>query len=173
MEATLSDQPFRQYCADADHVDIKTITSKATLPEFVAGLLSYYPGWIKQLYRVRYVFVRMLGLRQTGVPTGIALQAADVPMQPGANIGFFTVAAAHADRYWIAGVSEAHLTAYLGVAAEPLGDDMRQFHVVTIVRYHSWAGPVYFNVIRPFHHLVVAGMMRAGARYRAPVAKGL
>ncbi|MGE6761631.1 DUF2867 domain-containing protein [Corallococcus interemptor] len=29
--------------------------------------------------------------------------------------------------------------------------------------YRNWAGPVYFNVIRPFHHLVVARMARHGA----------
>jgi hypothetical protein len=33
--------------------------------------------------------------------------------------------------------------------------------VVTVVRYHNLAGRVYFNVIRPFHHLVVHAAMRA------------
>jgi hypothetical protein len=39
----------------------------------------------------------------------------------------------------------------------------RRFHVVTIVHYNNLAGPVYFNVIRPFHHLVVKQMARRGA----------
>jgi len=36
--------------------------------------------------------------------------------------------------------------------------------VVTVVRYHAWNGPVYFNMIRPFHHLVVGRMAAAGVR---------
>jgi len=38
-----------------------------------------------------------------------------------------------------------------------------RYYIVTIVHYLHWTGPVYFNLIRPFHHLVVARMARAGA----------
>ncbi|WP_218919788.1 DUF2867 domain-containing protein [Streptosporangium roseum] len=61
----------------------------------------------------------------------------------------------------MAGATESHLTACLAVVAEP-----GRFHVVTVVKYHRWTGPVYFNAIRPFHHLVVLGMARAGVRKR-------
>ncbi|MBC7815075.1 MAG: DUF2867 domain-containing protein, partial [Burkholderiales bacterium] len=59
---------------------------------------------------------------------------------------------------------DSHLSAMLGVAVEPLSGDQKRFHVVTVVYYHNWAGPLYFNVIRPFHHLVVSSMARAGVR---------
>lgn len=64
----------------------------------------------------------------------------------------------------VAEVIDDHLTAHLGVASEPLAGGMTRFHVLTIVHYHNWAGPVYFNVIRPFHHLVVGGMAQAGVK---------
>jgi hypothetical protein len=48
--------------------------------------------------------------------------------------------------------------------AEPLANDLIRYYIVTIVHYLHWTGPVYFNLIRPFHHLVVARMARAGAR---------
>jgi hypothetical protein len=51
------------------------------------------------------------------------------------------------------------------VVVEPLTMGNR-FLVVTIVHYRHWTGPVYFNVIRPFHHIVVWQMMKAGARYQ-------
>ena len=35
---------------------------------------------------------------------------------------------------------------------------------LTVVHYKHWTGPVYFNVIRPFHHLVVRQMARAGTK---------
>lgn len=33
---------------------------------------------------------------------------------------------------------------------------LRRF--ITTVYYKHWTGPVYFNLIRPFHHLVVSRM---------------
>ena len=71
---------------------------------FIAGLFSYMPWWLKALYGVRWAFVRLLGMKQEGVP---------------------------------------------------------------IVDYRHWTGPVYFNVIRPFHHLVVAAMLRSAANLPA------
>jgi hypothetical protein len=83
-------------------------------------------------------------------------------MTSGQRASFFKVQMADDERYWFAEVNDAHLKAALGVVVEPLAGTQRRFHVVTVVHYHNWAGPVYFNVIRPFHHLVVGGMMRAG-----------
>jgi hypothetical protein len=40
------------------------------------------------------------------------------------------------------------------------GGDFTDIKVV--VHYKHWTGPVYFNLIRPFHHLVVSRMARAG-----------
>lgn len=160
-------QPLRPILSDADHVDLKTTISGVPLREFVAGFFSYNPVWIKALYRVRQGFVRTLGMRQTVIPRTERLQAADIPMQPGAHLAFFTVVDAADEHYWIAAADDAHLTAYLALLVEPINIQYRRFHVVTIVRYNNWAGPVYFNVIRPFHHLVVGSMMRAGARAHA------
>lgn len=167
-------QPLQPFLAHADHIDRKTITSPVSLRSFVAGLLMYHPGWVRVLYRIRLGLVRLLGIGQSGLPRPAPLDVADVPMQSGATAGFFTIAAAQEERYWVAYASEAHLTAHLAVVAEPVGEHLRRFHVVTIVHYHSWAGPLYFNLIRPFHHLVVGGMMRAAAHGASglPVGQG-
>ena len=37
-----------------------------------------------------------------------------------------------------------------------------RYYVVTAVNYKHWTGPVYFNLIRPFHHLVVSRMAKHG-----------
>jgi hypothetical protein len=42
---------------------------------------------------------------------------------------------------------------------------MLSYYPITIVFYKHWTGPVYFNLIRPFHHLVVARMARHGLTY--------
>ncbi|MFI6673454.1 DUF2867 domain-containing protein [Kribbella sp. NPDC050470] len=56
-----------------------------------------------------------------------------------------------------------HLTGWLAIVtdnAQPVGE----FKVVTLVKYLRTAGRFYYNLIRPFHHVVVQSMARAGAR---------
>jgi hypothetical protein len=72
---------------------------------------------------------------------------------------------AQEDVYWFAETPpDRHLKAYFGVVVEPLANDLKRYYIVTIVHYLHWTGPVYFNLIRPFHHLVVARMAQAGAK---------
>ncbi|MEV7008486.1 DUF2867 domain-containing protein [Streptosporangium sp. NPDC051022] len=150
---------LRELVRDADHVDVKTVEGDLTLREFLHGLVSWDPGWMRFLYRIRAGFVRLLGMRQRGIPSAPDIRPEDVSFTPGDKLSFFTVIDAEEDRYHVSGVAESHLTACLAVVAEP-----GRFHVVTIVKYHRWTGPVYFTVIRPFHHLVVRGMARAAVR---------
>ncbi|MBC7814392.1 MAG: DUF2867 domain-containing protein [Burkholderiales bacterium] len=155
---------FASVLRDADHVDVKTVEGGATLREFIASMLAYQPAWVTFLYRVRSGFVRLLGMRQEGIPSAPHFQPETVPMMPGEKAAFFTVQLAEEEKLWLVGVDDSHLSAMLGVAVEPLSGDQKRFHVVTVVYYHNWAGPLYFNVIRPFHHLVVSSMARAGVR---------
>ena len=158
---------LKELRAGADHCDIKSVDvdrtpDAACLREFIAGFLTYHPAWMKGLYFVRAGFVRLLGMRQEGVPDAPRLRADSVPFAPGAPAAFFQVVRAEEGRHWFAAASESHLTAHVGVLLEPRGATSR-LHVVTLVHYKRWTGPVYFNVIRPFHHVVVGSMLRAGA----------
>lgn len=146
----------------ADHVDVKSIEGDVSLRQFIAGMISYSPAWLKFLYGVRWFFVRLLGMKQEGVPGGLNMKPEDVAFTEGAPAIFFTVQMAEEHSYWFAAASESHLTAHLGVVVAP--GQPRRFHVLTIVHYHRWTGPVYFNVIRPFHHIVVRQMMKAGVQ---------
>jgi hypothetical protein len=148
----------------ADHVDVKTITGTATLREFIAAMLSYQPVWVTTLYGVRAMFVRCLGMRQKRVPRASRLSPEKVAMQPDSRAGIFAVRMAQEGQYWIGEADDRHLRATLGVVVEPLSHHMNQFYVLTIVHYHHWTGPLYFNIIRPFHHLVVGQMVKAGIR---------
>lgn len=146
----------------ADHIDIKTISGDVSLREFIAGMISYSPGWMKFLYGVRWFFVRLLGMKQEGMPQELTLRPEDVSFETGKPAAFFSVKMAEEDHYWFAGITESHLTAHLGVIMEP--GQPNRFQVLTIVHYNRWMGPVYFNVIRPFHHLVVGQMMKTAVQ---------
>ena len=155
-----------QLLEGSDHVDIKTVEGETSLRQFIASMLSYYPGWILCLYRIRAILVKLLGLYKQPVPEEIPkLIPQEVSFVVGETVTFFTVRLAEEERYWVGETPEdKHLTAYFGVFAEPLNDNRNRFYVATIVHYKHWTGPVYFNLIRPFHHLVVGRMMRAGIR---------
>lgn len=148
----------------ADYIDIKTVEGQLTMREFIAGLFTYQPAWVTFLYYVRSGFVRLLGMRQEGIPHAIHLRPEEVPMNVGQPATFFTVALAEDEHYWFAGITESHLTAHLGVVVEPLANGVKRFHVVTVVHYNHWTGRVYLNVILPFHHVVVYKMAQAGLR---------
>jgi len=149
-------------CDGANHIDTKQAQGAVGLRPFIANMLNYQPAWVTALYGVRWFLVRLLGMRQSGVPNRPRLSAADVPFSTASTTSFWRIVAAQEDQFWVASVTESHLTAYLGVVAEPLADGQTRFYVLTIVHYHRWTGWVYFNLIRPFHHLVVGRMVKAG-----------
>ena len=148
---------------NADHYDEKVVEGDVTLRQFIAGCLTYYPTWIKALYSVRAGFVRVLGMKQEKMAMP-RLTPETVPFESGKMATFFKVEAGTTENLWIASAADTHLTGYLVIAVEPLSAQKNRFHVGTIVHYHKWTGPVYFNVIRPFHHIVVQSMMNAGVR---------
>jgi len=148
----------------ADHVDVKTVEGEASLREFLAGMSTFMPAWVRFLFRARVVLVWALRLDERAIPEPRRLRPEQVPMQPGEQAFIFTVRQAEENRYWLADVEDRNLSSSLGVVVEPLGGGRNRFHVVTVVHYKNWAGRVYFNLIRPFHHLLVWRMTRMGLR---------
>ncbi|HWL87614.1 MAG TPA: DUF2867 domain-containing protein [Polyangiaceae bacterium] len=153
--------------AGADHVDEKIVEGAVTLREFVSGAMASEPGWVKFLFRVRGWLARVMGLEHPESMTA-SIRPEDIPFVRGGKVGFFTVAYAEEDRCIVLEATDTHLTGYLAVIAEPAADGRRRFRAVTIVKYHRWTGPLYFNLIRPFHHLVVHSMIHAAVRRAAP-----
>ena len=150
----------------SNHIDVKTVEGQTSLRRFIAAMLSYYPRWILFLYRIRAILVKLLGLYRHPAPEALPeLGPEDVSFAVGEAVTFFTVRMAKEKHYWVGETPEdKHLRAYFCVAVQSLGDHRKRFHVATIVHYKHWTGPIYFNLIRPFHHLVVGRMMRAGVQ---------
>ena len=164
---TISQIPqIAQLLKGSNYIDVKSIEGQTSLRQFIASMLSYYPGWIVFLYRIRAILVKLLGLVEHPAPEALPkLAPQDVSFVVGEAVTFFTVRLAEEKHYWVGETPEdKHLSAYFAVVVEPMEGYRKRFHVATIVYYRHWTGPVYFNLIRPFHHLVVARMMRAGVR---------
>jgi len=150
--------------ADADHIDVKTATGDMTMREYIGAMMAYQPAWLRLLFGIRAVFVRFLGMRQGRITRARALKPEDVPMESGSKLAFFRVRMAEEEHLWVVEADDRHLKGTLCIVVEPLQENRKRFHVVTVVHYHNWTGPLYFNIIRPFHHIVVGSMVRAGLR---------
>jgi hypothetical protein len=164
MNEILKYKELEIYFQDADHVDVKTIESGTDLRRFISGMLSYYPWWMVSLYGIREILAGTLGLVRHEKPETLpSIKPEDLSFTPGENASFFIVRDAKEEMYWVSETPEdRHLTAFLGVTAEKLNHKRTRYHVFTSVKYLHWTGPVYFNLIRPFHHMVVWCMMKAG-----------
>jgi len=162
MEYALKFNELGKYFEKADFADVKVFEGKTTLRKFIASMLSYYPWWIVWLYRIRKLLVGILGLARHEAPEELPdLHPEDVSFTPGENVTFFIVRSAKKDQFWVSETpDDKHLKAYFGVVKEPLNNEMNRFYVITTVFYKHWTGPVYFNLIRPFHHLVVSRMAK-------------
>lgn len=76
--------------AEADHVDVQTVEGRTDLRHFLTGMLNYMPVWLKALYGVRAVFVRLLGMKQESMPWH-PLRPEELAVSPGEAARFFTV----------------------------------------------------------------------------------
>ncbi|MBU1418076.1 MAG: DUF2867 domain-containing protein [Proteobacteria bacterium] len=154
------------YFQDVDHTDIKTIEGLVSLRSFIAGMLSYSPWWIAILYRMREILVNIFGLtRHEKTEVFPSIKPEDLSFEPGGNASIFIVRDAKEDVYWVAETPEdKQLKAFFGVVAEKVSNHRTRYHVFTSIKYIHWTGPVYFNLIRSFHHIVVSSMMKAGIK---------
>lgn len=163
LEAVASVPELAAIAAKADRVYVIHVECRKSLREFMAAALSYMPGWMRLLYRVRWVFVRLLGTSQDGVPSNTSIAPKDIPFTTGQGASIFTVTSAREGTYWLGEATDKMITGYLGVVAEPLGNDVTRFHLFTLAKFHRRVGRFYFAVITPFHHLVVFCMARKAA----------
>ena len=166
MEHIKNHKELQHYFQNMDHVDIKAIDGTRSLREFIAGMLSYQPWWIALLFKIRELFVIILGLvKHEKSDFMLSIKPENLSFETGDKATFFIVHSAKEDAYWVAKSPEdKHLSAYIGIVKEELSEDTSRFYVFTTVKYLHWTGPVYFNIIRPFHHLVVWRMMKAGIK---------
>jgi Protein of unknown function (DUF2867)/Pyridoxamine 5'-phosphate oxidase len=149
----------------ADHVDEKVAQGGASLREFLAALVRF-PWWVRALFQVRGVLARLLRLRTGGGALDARRIPGELPLFPGGRLSGFTTLAFEEGRFWFAEVDQdRHLQAWIAVTVTEGADaTQRRFCVRTVVKYKDWTGPIYFNLIRPVHHLLVWILARSAAK---------
>lgn len=150
----------------ADVIDVKTAKGAVSLREFAAGALSLESRAGQALFALRVPVAKLLRLEMTGRPSRTRLRPEDVSFTPGDHLSFFTVDRGEEQHYLLLKVTDNHLFAYLAIIVDDSGP-VRAFKVVTLVHYLRTAGRLYYNLIRPFHHVAIRTMCRSGVRNSA------
>ncbi|MFE3766796.1 DUF2867 domain-containing protein [Streptomyces sp. NPDC059104] len=143
-----------------DHVDAVAVDlPPGTNAEgFTRLLLSKHPRWTGRLMAVRDRLVAPFGLR---VQERTAAQ--DTRIEPGVRRGPFTVLEVREDEI-LCGDDDKHLAFRASFAVRPKADGPGLEGVcTTVVRFNRPVGRLYFRLIEPFHHLIVASMLARAA----------
>lgn len=148
----------------AGHVDSHSIEGNIPFRQQLAQAMNWQPGWLKVLYRIRKVLAGIMGLEHDEMDPKEHHVAQGFPMCPGEKVGFFEVVAAEEERFWMARAEDRHLQGMICMSVEKLDTGRKRFHCTTVVHYRHWIGPIYFNLIRPFHHLIVKCMLRESVK---------
>ena len=122
---------------------------KVSPNQVMAAFWTTSPAWLKFLFRLRDLLVRPFGLK-TG--EGASREKLEEALDNGESSGFMSLAERTA---------AATLVAYMSIYIEG-----GQVFASTVVRYHNKLGVVYFNLIRPFHVLVVKNLFKQMMRER-------
>jgi len=132
-----------------DYLDVFStpVDSDATLDEVARRLLLGQPP---RLMRLRDALVRPFGLKTSPKGSRPALR-----LVPGERIGIFRLYARSAHELLL-GEDDRHLDFRLCLRV--LGDGTAT--LATLVHFHNFIGRAYFFLIRPFHALIVKGMLR-------------
>ena len=114
------------------------IPGKVSPNQVMAAFWTTSPAWLKFLFRLRDLLVRPFGLKTGEGPSREKLEEA---LNNGESCGF--------------------MSAYMSIYIE--GGEV---FASTVVKYHNKLGVVYFNLIRPFHILVVKNLFKQMMRER-------
>lgn len=139
-----------------DHVDAVAVDLPAgtDVEGFLRLLMSGRPRWMGRLMAVRDALVAPFGLRvqERG-------RVEDTRIEPGARKGPFLVLEVREDEV-LCGDDDKHLNFRASFAVRPKADGSGLEGVcTTVVRFNRPIGRVYFRLIEPFHHLVVASLL--------------
>ena len=129
----------------------------ASPDDLMGAFWTTKPGWLRLLFKIRDLLVRPFGLKTGEGPSREKLEEA---LNNGESCGFMSVAERTADETIVA-LDDKHLVAYMSIYIE--GGEV---FASTVVKYHNKLGVVYFNLIRPFHILVVKNLFKQMMRER-------
>jgi len=139
---------------DYDYRDtflIKTKKDSLSIEEVTSAFFLSGPKWIDVLFKLRNLIVAPLGLKVSNENRIII----NYPLVIGEKIGFFEIFEINKTKV-ILGADDGHLD--FRVSIEVI--DGNKVSTDTLVKYNNRFGKIYFQIIKPFHKVIVASMLK-------------
>ena len=160
---------IERFTKSADHLDAVSAYASLSLSECISNALAWQPIWLKLLFLARGGLARLMRLKHPSSRPGRPLRPEEISFHPGDNLAFFTVSAGKDDAFLVLSAEDTHLVGHLIVEVDPTDTGPgHRFRIITAVHYRRWTGRLYFNIIRPFHHLIMHRLIAAASRPDQP-----
>ena len=123
-----------------------------------------FPAWVNLLFKIRNFLVKFVGLEGSMN----SLQELEACIKNGNKCSIASVPAKN-EAETVLLLDDKHLSAYLSVYIESC-QNVKSVYAITLVHFKNRLGRVYFFFIRPFHGLIVKGMLKRACNtgYFAP-----
>ena len=156
---------IERFTEPAHHLDAVSVYATLSLRECISNALSWQPTWLKVLFLARGGLARLMRLQHPSSGSSRPLRPEEISFHPGDRLAFFKISAGKDDAFLVLTAADTHLVGHLIIEVDPTdAGTERKFRIITAVQYRRWTGRLYFNIIRPFHHLVMHRMIAAARR---------
>lgn len=160
----------------ADYVDSFRVelplTEDLSVDYLCATVFSATPRWVDWLMVLRNLLVSGFGLR-TEMGNGPPPLTREVRFELGAKDCFFTLID-RSDEELVMAEGDKHLDFRVSVRKGKGAEGTTVLEVTTVVWYNNWLGPIYFNVVKPFHRMLLRdSMTRATERLIGEFGRGV
>jgi hypothetical protein len=147
------------------------LSQKLSVDYLCARLFGALPWWVGSLMALRNLLVSGFGLK-TELGDQPPPLTREIRFEPGARDCFFTVID-RTDEELVMAESDKHLDFRVSVRKEDGPDGVTVVELTTVVWYNNWLGPIYFNVVKPFHRVLLRSMVnRASGQLRREFGHG-
>lgn len=149
----------------ADHFDVHTYKvkiEKLNADDIQVAFWTNSPKWVQALMNFRNSLVKLVGLKGGAKD----IKAFENCIRTGGTYDMVSIPA-KSENETVLRLDDSHLSALISIHIKKLDDTEKLVSATTLVHYHNKLGKFYFFVIKPFHHLVVRGMLGKAVRIAA------
>jgi hypothetical protein len=147
----------------ADYSDVYEMivekNSQLTPDNLLIAFWTDFPAWVQCLFRLRDILVKPFGLKGADDNYNYFQQKFTEMVRTSETYKQMSIPAKN-ENETILQMADKHLTAELSCHIENIIDNKLKISIITLVHYHNVFGKIYFNVIKPFHRIIVKTIMK-------------
>ena len=157
----LNNNPQKYDYIDSFQSEINDPNNKIVSSDVGKAFFSSAPKWVEALMTLRNKIVSVFGLKISNKISNRQQQLDDFKCEKGEQLGLFKVFEKNNNEV-ILGENDKHLDFRVSLFIENIGthQEKKMITISTTVMFHNWFGKAYFQLIRPFHRLIVPKMLK-------------